>query len=152
MLITKIGKQKLEQKIKELKIDLDKTSRERGEAAREGDLKENSAYIFLGERADVLRTQVQELLVDLKQAEIAPIPTQTEVVSFGHQLTIKFEQDGRQMTFTLVGKNDSPLKTDWLSIDSPIGQALINKHKGDRVEVNSQLVTLVDISLADLSL
>ena len=53
MLITTIGKQKLEEKIKQFNQELDRTSQDREDAAREGDLKENSAYIFLGDQVDV---------------------------------------------------------------------------------------------------
>ena len=151
MLITAIGKQKLEEKIKQLHQELDRTSQDRGDAAREGDLKENSAYIFLGERADVLRTQIQELTADLKESEIAPKPSQTGTICFGHQVTVKFEADDRQMIFTLVGKNDSPLRDDWLSVDSPIGIALLGRHQGDQVDVNGQLVTILNISIGNIN-
>ena len=151
MLITALGKQKLKEKIKQLHQELDRTSQDRGDAAREGDLKENSAYIFLGERANVLRYQIQELTADLKESQIAPVPTQTDTICFGHQVTVKFETDGRQMIFTLVGKNDSPLRDDWLSVDSPIGIALIGKHQGDQVQVNGQTVTVLAISLVDVN-
>ena len=53
-MITKLGKQKLEEQIAELQKELERTYKQRNEAAAEGDLKENSAYIFLGERALVL--------------------------------------------------------------------------------------------------
>ena len=111
MLVTTIGKQKLEEKIKQLHQELDRTSQDRGDAAREGDLKENSACIFLGERANVLRSQIQELTADLKESQIALKPTQTNTICFGHQVTVEFQTDGRQMIFTLVGKNDSPLRS-----------------------------------------
>jgi len=150
MLITALGKQKLEEKIKQLNQELDRTSQDKGDAATEGDLKENSAYIFLGERADVLRTQIQELTADLKESEIAPKPSQTGTICFGHQVTVNFQADGRQMIFTLVGKNDSPLRDNWLSVDSPVGIALIGKHRGDQVQVNGQMVTIQHISLVDI--
>ena len=111
MLVTTIGKQKLEEKIKQFNQELDRTSQDREDAAREGDLKENSACIFLGERANVLRSQIQELTADLKESQIALKPTQTNTICFGHQVTVEFQTDGRQMIFTLVGKNDSPLRS-----------------------------------------
>lgn len=57
-MITRLGLVLLEQEIKNLKKQLADTIQKRQEAAAEGDLKENSAYIFQGERAQVLRAQI----------------------------------------------------------------------------------------------
>lgn len=149
-MITKLGKQILEKQIKDLQIELDRTYKQRNEAAAEGDLKENSAYIFMGERAGVLGTQISEALDDLKQAVIQLAPTQCEKVSFGHKVSIFFEEDKRSLTITLVGKNDARLKSDWISIQSPIGEALLGKKKSDKVAVNGNTITIVDISIGEI--
>jgi transcription elongation GreA/GreB family factor len=47
--ITKQGKLQLEKDLQTLRDELRRTVEERSKAAAEGDLKENSAYIFLGE-------------------------------------------------------------------------------------------------------
>ena len=149
-MITKLGKQNLEKQIKDLQTELDRTYKLRNEAAAEGDLKENSAYIFMGERATVLSSQIFEAIDDLKQAVVQSAPTQSDVISFGHKVSICFEEDQRNMTITLVGKNDARLKPDWISIQSPIGEALLGKKKSDKVSVNGQTVTIVDISIGEI--
>ena len=149
-MITKLGKENLEKQIKELQKELDRTYKQRNEAAAEGDLKENSAYIFMGERATVLSSQISEALDDLKQSVIQSAPTQCEIISFGHKVSIIFEEDKRNLIITLVGKNDARLKPDWISIQSPIGQALLGKKKSDKVEVNGQKITIIDISVGEI--
>lgn len=149
-MITKFGKQILEARLKELEQELERTSEERGKAASEGDLKENSAYIFLGERAEVLRSQIAELKKDLKESVVQDAPAQIDVVSFGHRVKVRFDHDGREVVITLVGKNDGRLKADWISIESPIGQAVMGKKKSDKVIVNDQPVTIIDISIGDI--
>lgn len=149
-MITALGKQNLEKQIKELQEELDRTYKQRNEAAAEGDLKENSAYIFMGERATVLSSQISEAIDDLKQAIVQSAPTQCEIISFGHKVSIIFEEDKRNLTITLVGKNDARLKPDWVSIQSPIGQALLGKKKSDKVEVNGQTVTIINISVGEI--
>jgi transcription elongation GreA/GreB family factor len=149
-MITKLGKENLEKEIKSLQKELERTYKQRNEAAAEGDLKENSAYIFMGERATVLNSQISEAIDDLKQAVIQSAPTQSDVISFGHQVSLCFEEDKKQMTITLVGKNDARLKTDWISINSPIGEALVGKKKLDKVSVNGQTVTITDISIGEI--
>jgi len=149
-MITKLGKQKLEEKILDLQKELDRTYKERNEAAAEGDLKENSAYIFMGERAQVLTTQIEEAKSDLKQSTLITPPTQTEKITYGHRVKVLFENDNREMEVVLVGKNDAHLKPNWLSAESPLGIALLSKSLSDKILVNDQPVTILEISIADL--
>lgn len=149
-MITKLGKENLEKEIKSLQKELERTYKQRNEAAAEGDLKENSAYIFMGERATVLSSQISEAIDDLKQAVIQSAPTQSDIISFGHKITLKFEEDQRIMIITLVGKNDARLKPDWISIKSPIGEALLGKKKLDKISINDQMITITDISIGEI--
>jgi len=149
-MITKFGKQKLEEHLKELEDELARTCEARGKAAEEGDLKENSAYIFLGERALVLYSQIDQAKADLHQEIVQPTPTQTDIIVFGSHIKIKFESDGREMEITLVGKNDFNLFPGWISSESPLGIALMNQPKGSKVPVNDQIVTVLDISIGEI--
>lgn len=149
-MITKLGKLQLENYIKELRRELTRTVEERVKAAYEGDLKENSAYIFLGERAEVLRSQIVEAEEDLKSAVVQPIPSDTNTVSFGHCVSLRFELDKREISVTLVGKNDARLKPGWISVESPMGLALKGRKKMDQITVNDQLITILGITVGDL--
>lgn len=149
-MITKLGKQKLEEHLQKLQDELNRTCEDRGKAAEEGDLKENSAYIFLGERALVLYSQIDQVKADLKTSIVQPAPTQTETIVFGSRVKIRFDSDNRQMEITLVGKNDSNLKPGWVSCESPLGLALLNKHQSDQVLVNEQPVTILEISIGEI--
>ena len=149
-MITKLGKQKLEEKILDLQKELDRTYKERNEAAAEGDLKENSAYIFMGERAQVLTTQIEEAKSDSKQSTLITPPTQTDKITYGHRVKIRFNNDNREMEVVLVGKNDAHLKPDWLSSESPLGIALLSKSVSDNITVNEQSVTILEISIEAL--
>jgi len=149
-MITKLGKENLEKEIKNLQKELERTYKQRNEAAAEGDLKENSAYIFMGERAIVLNSQISEAIDDLKQAVVQLAPTQCEIISFGHQVSLCFEDDQRNMIITLVGKNDARLKKDWISINSPIGEALLGKKKLDKIIINDQTIAITDISIGKI--
>ncbi|MDP4010122.1 MAG: GreA/GreB family elongation factor [Candidatus Shapirobacteria bacterium] len=149
-MITKLGKQKLEQQILDLQKELERTFDERNKAAAEGDLKENSAYIYLGEQAQLLYTQIEEAKIDLKHSNVQEAPTKTDKISFGHKVIIRFESDKREISITLVGKNDARLKPDWISCESPLGIALLDKSKSDKVLVNDQPVTILDISIGEI--
>lgn len=149
-MITKLGKQKLEEHLQKLQDELNRTCEDRGKAAEEGDLKENSAYIFLGERALVLYSQIDQVKADLKASVVQPVPTQAETIVFGSRVKIRFDSDNRQMDITLVGKNDSNLKPGWISCESPLGLALLNKHQSDQVLVNEQPITILEISIGEI--
>ena len=149
-MITKFGKQKLEEKLVLLKEELLLTYEKRSEAAAEGDLKENSAYIFYGERSHVLNAQIEEVKTDLKLSVVTSAPSQSETIVFGSKVTIRFESDQRVETFVLVGKNDARLFPDWISCESPLGIALLNHKKNDLVEVNGQMVLIQDISIGNI--
>jgi len=149
-MITKLGKQKLEEKITALKAELLQVYEKRSEAAEEGDLKENSAYIAYGEQSHVLNAQIIELVEDLKSSTIGGPPNQTDTVAFGSQITIRFENDQRIKTYVLVGKNDTGIKPDWISLDSPLGVAILGQKKGSKVEVNGQMVSILEIGVGDI--
>lgn len=149
-MITKLGKAKLEADIQSLEAELRRTVEERAKAAAEGDLRENSAYIFYGERAEVLRSQIAQAKADLKAAVVQSPPAQNTTVSFGHQVSVRFLADNRELTIVLVGKNDSSLRPGWISIDSPLGLALLGHHIGDTVIVNDQPITIKSITVADI--
>lgn len=114
------------------------------------DLKENSAYIAYGEQSHVLNAQIIELIEDLKSSVVVSAPTQTDTVVFGSKITVRFENDGRVNTFVLVGKNDARIFPDWISIESPLGIATLNHKKGDKVEVNDQKVSILDITIGNI--
>ena len=149
-MITKLGKQKLGETLSSLKEELRRTYEKRSEAAAEGDLKENSAYIFQSERANVLNTQIEEISADLSACQVQNPPIQTKTVEFGHQVTLRFENDQRQLTVVLVGKNDARLQSGWISCESPLGVALMGKHLSDRVLVNDQPVTILNIEIGKI--
>ena len=149
-MITARGLARLQQQLKDLQEELVRTFDERQKAAAEGDLRENSAYIFLGERANVLKTQIDDIESELKVVKVTPTPTTTTQIQFGHQVTVLFKNDNRELTFFLVGRSDTGIESNWISIESPLGIAVVGKKIGDTVDVNGQPVIIKSISIASL--
>lgn len=148
-MITNLGKNKLETQLRELEAKLEYTIAERRKAAEEGDLRENSAYHFLGEQAVLIKTQIEEITLTLQKSKIIKNPTQNATVELGHRVTVKFE-DGRQMDVVLVGKFDSAIKPGWISFESPLAQALLGKKVGNTLLVNEQKVEILAIETENL--
>jgi transcription elongation GreA/GreB family factor len=148
--ITQQGLDRLKENLVSLKTELVRTFDEKREAAAEGDLKENSAYIFMTERAIVLQTQIEETSESIKDAVLIIPPTETDKIEIGHKVKVLFNSDNREMTITLVGKNDNAIKPGWVSHTSPIGIALLGKSVNNKVDVNGQPVTILEISLGEI--
>lgn len=149
-MITKIGKAKLEAQLKELKKKLEHTLIERRRAAEEGDLKENSAYIFQTTQAEVLKNQIDEIAHTLATGKVTGGPEQIEVIEPGHGVSIKYD-DGKEIKVIIVGKLDSGIKPGWISYESPLALAVIGKKKGDKFEVNGRTGTIGEIEIVDLN-
>lgn len=149
-MITKLGKQKLEQDLENLRNEYKKTLVNRGIAGREGDLKENAAYISMGEKAQMLSIQIDEATTDLRKSVVQEAPKDTDKITFGHKVTLLYENDKREMIITLVGKNDARIKPEWISIESPIGQALTGKKVGDKIVINEQPITILNIQIGEI--
>jgi transcription elongation factor GreA len=148
--ITSLGLTRLKDNLKNHKSELVRTFDERSAAAAEGDLKENSAYIFMTERAHVLESQIQEASAKIKDAVIIKKPSQTSKVELGHLVKILFKNDNRELTLTLVGKDDNAIKPGWISADSPLGLAIIGKSVSDNIVVNDQPVQILEITQGDI--
>lgn len=149
-MITKIGKAKLEAQLLELKEKLEHTLIERRKAAEEGDLKENSAYIFQTTQAEVLKNQIDEINHTLATSKVSDGPGQTKVIEPGHGVLIKFD-DGKKIEVVIVGKLDSGIKPGWISYESPLADAILGKTAGDKFEINGRTGIVEEIRIVDLN-
>ena len=149
-MITKTGKQKLEEKLAKLRQELKEVGGKRGKAAAEGDLKENSAYIFLTEKANFIYCQIEELVMDLKKVVVQKKPDHNDFICFGHQVEIIYEKEKRRKTLLLVGKNEAQFFPNGVSCETPIAQALMGKKVGETVLINNQPVKILKIKIIEV--
>jgi transcription elongation factor GreA len=111
---------------------------ERIRTAREwGDLKENSEYHDAKNDQSMLETKILRLRERLLHAEIRSGDGGGDVVGFGSRVTLLDEQSGRELSYTLVAKVSADPGSGRLSIDSPVGQALVGARAGDVVSVRT---------------
>ena len=93
-------------------------------AARElGDLSENSLYHAAKANLRSIDARAQRLSNMLKLAEV------TRVKKF------LVEQNGKRITYEIVGDYEADPRSYKISANSPIGFALQNKKAGDEVEI-----------------
>lgn len=104
------------------------------QTAREmGDLSENGAYKYAKFELGSIGRQLQQLKFLLDHGVVVQKPTEPTQVSFGVTVTVMV--NGKSHTYALVSQYESDPKAGKLSLESPIGAALMNKKVGDAVDV-----------------
>jgi len=107
------------------------------EARSHGDLSENAEYSAAKERQSFIEGRINEIETKLASAQVIESTGSTETVVFGMTVVIKDVNDGGRKTYRLVGQDESDLQCGKISVQSPVGRALIGRRKGDTVEVKT---------------
>lgn len=96
-------------------------------AAAEGDRSENAEYIYRKKELRELDRRIrylQKRLPNLKVVEHQP--DDTERVFFGAWVTLE-DDNGAELSFRIVGADEFDPAKRWISVDSPMARALLQK-------------------------
>lgn len=122
------------QRLKKERIEI----MERLKVAREmGDLSENGAYKYAKFELGSVGRQLREIKHLLDNGQVNDKKTTTNVVDFGSTVTV--QQDTKEFTFIIVSAHESDLTKNKLSMDSPLGQALMGKTIGDKMTISAPI-------------
>lgn len=128
--------EKLRQDLDDLKKLKTQLSEEIGEAARQGDLKENAEYHAAKEKQAETLAKINELEIRLRNASITDnLDVDKTEARIGATVTIEDLEDGEQSFYTLVGSMESNPEKNLLSVKAPVAAALLGKKEGDVFEV-----------------
>ena len=118
--------------LKELKASL---ANEIGEAAAQGDLKENAEYHAAKEKQAETLIRIQELESKLRSAEITDdLNVDKSEARIGATVTIKDLDADIEFTYTLVGSMESNPDKGLLSVKSPLANGILGKKEGETFE------------------
>ena len=118
----------LEIRLSELNARIDSLERQ-----REGDESTETAAL-LGELASE-RDDIVDALRDVRLIDDDPFDS--DAIEVGDVVTIR-DAHGQVERYVLVdGKAGSRARRDWVSVDSPLGAAILGRNLGDRVQVES---------------
>jgi len=109
------------------------------EAREHGDLKENAEYHAAREQQGFIEGRIQDIEGKLSNAQIIDV-TKVEHhgrVIFGTTVLVAEEPSGEQMTYMIVGDDESDIKQGKISVNAPIAHALIGKEEGDMISVQT---------------
>jgi transcription elongation factor GreA len=132
------GEQALREELDRLKkVDRPRITQAIAEAREHGDLKENAEYHAAREQQSFAEGRIKELEHKLSHAQIIDIKAipATGKVIFGVTVTLVEIENGRTVTYRIVGEDEADAKANLISINSPIARALVGKMEGDEVTV-----------------
>ncbi|MGO8823013.1 MAG: transcription elongation factor GreA, partial [Desulfomonilaceae bacterium] len=97
-----------------------------------GDLSENAEYTYAKEKQALIETRIRDLQDRISSSEIIDIsnrPTPDRVV-FGVHVTIQDLDTDETKNYQLLGQDEADIANGIISVDSPVGKALIGREVG----------------------
>lgn len=107
------------------------------EAKAEGDLSENAGYDEAKTAQGFLEGRVRELEYIVKHAQIIEENSNSNLVGIGRTVIIREVDTDFEETYTIVGSREADPTNGRISNESPMGQALLGKKKGQKVNVKT---------------
>lgn len=136
-LVTKEGFDKLKEELEQLKTVRRKEVAERiKEAISYGDLSENSEYEEAKNDQAFVEGRILELEHKVKHAKIITENHKTKSVQIGSTVHLKNLTKGKDEpeVYTIVGSTETDPFGGKISNESPVGNVLLDRQKGDKVK------------------
>ncbi len=135
--ISQEGFDKLMEEWKRLKfVERPEMQRQVGAAAAEGDRSENAAYTYGKMRLRDIDRRLRALDKILDHAKVVSTEAPADgSIRFGATVTLQDSKTKKTRIYTLVGVEEIDPLQGRISVNSPVGTALIGKKKGDIVPI-----------------
>jgi len=138
--LTARGAERLQAELHRLKtIERPEVINAIAEARAQGDLSENAEYDAARERQAFVEGRIQELDGTLSNAQIID-PSKLDVEGkavFGATVEIEDLESGERVKYQIVGDVEADIRSNQISVSSPVARALIGRGEGDVVEVRA---------------
>ena len=106
------------------------------EARSHGDLSENAEYDAAREEQRSNEGKIAELEYKIKNADVREADTDNSYVHLNSVVTVYDEDMEEEEVYTITSVTEVDVMEGKISIDSPVGAALMRKHVGDKVSVS----------------
>lgn len=109
------------------------------EAREHGDLKENAEYHAAREQQSFCEGRIQEIEAKLSNSQVIDIKKMayTGRVIFGTTVKVVNCDTDDEVTYKIVGEDEADVKSNKISVTSPIARALIGKEEGETALVRA---------------
>jgi transcription elongation factor GreA len=104
------------------------------EARAHGDLSENAEYAAAKDRQSFIERRINELefkLANIDIIETSKLPKNRAV--FGSKVVLENIETGEDVSYQLVGPDESDIENGRISVSSPLGRAIIGRKPGDEL-------------------
>lgn len=134
---TEEGLKKLKDELAQLKnVERPKASQAIADARDKGDLSENAEYDAAKEAQGMLEMQIAKLDKIVVNARVIDESTlDTSKVLIHSSVKLKNHSNNMVVNYKLVAQSEADLVKGLISVDSPIGKALLGKEVGEVTEV-----------------
>ena len=134
------GAQKLRAELEELKsVKRPEVINAIAEARAHGDLKENAEYHAAREQQGFIEGRIKQLEGELSHAQVIDVSTLKagSKIVFGATVELEDLESGAETRYQIVGDLEADIKQGLIAISSPVARALIGKHEGDSVSIDT---------------
>jgi transcription elongation factor GreA len=117
-----------------IEVDRPENVRSIEEARAHGDLSENAEYDYAKDQQGMIDAKIRDLEGRLALAEVIdPSTLDGDRVMFGATVSLEDVDTDEELTYQLVGTFEADIKLGKISVESPIGRALMGKESDDEV-------------------
>jgi transcription elongation factor GreB len=136
--ITPEGERKLTEELQYLwKIERPLVTARIAEAAAQGDRSENAEYIYGRKRLREIDSRIRFLRKRLDGITVVnSIPDEQDTAYFGAFVTLENEK-GDEVEYRIVGPDEFNVAEGKLSMDSPLGKAMLGKQVDDEIRIST---------------
>ncbi len=135
--MTRASYERIHEEITELREkDLVKISKEKMEAASQGDLSENAGYEYAKQKMEMIQNKITALeaqVADVQFIDDLPIPG--TIVSIGTVVKLLDMEKKKEEQFAILGPADADIAKGVISFQSPLAKGMITKKAGDEVTI-----------------
>jgi transcription elongation factor GreA len=137
--ITQTGYAALKKELERLRsVERPKNIQAIEDARGHGDLSENAEYEAAKDRQGFLESRISELQYKLAHVDVIdPHSLPKDRAVFGATVVLENIDTGEEVSYQLVGPDESNVEAGKISILSPLGKALMGKTPSSEVEVET---------------
>ncbi|OGT70082.1 MAG: transcription elongation factor GreB [Gammaproteobacteria bacterium RIFCSPLOWO2_02_FULL_57_10] len=134
--ITVEGEKRLRDELNYLwRVERPKVTQQVSDAAALGDRSENAEYIYGKKRLREIDRRVRHLRKRLELLTIVDkAPTDTSRIYFGARIRVE-DEEGNEHHYRLVGPDEIGESPGYISVDAPLGRALLGKPVDSEVTI-----------------
>ncbi len=135
--LTAQGYAKLEEQLMALKSQRSHIAEELHKAAADKDFRENAPLDAIREQKAHLEGRIQELELTLQSAKVIEEKQVSSKIKMGDMVVLHDLSSNKELRYVLVDPKETNPSQGRISVASPIGKVLLDKKKGQTIEVRA---------------